>query len=112
MTSAESTLRLDVAREFSRTPGPRRKVEGPHSGEEFLDLLRDRYLAARAAGVKLVVNFDGAAGYATSFLEAAFGQLAREYEPDEVQGTLEFESEEEPDLIDEVRLYIKEARLE
>jgi hypothetical protein len=53
---------------------------------------------------------DDTAGYATSFLEAAFGGLAREYPIDEVLATLEFTSADEPYLPEEIREYIKEAR--
>lgn len=101
---------LVVAKDFSRTPGPRRRTEGKFSGEAFLDLLRTRYVAAVKAESVLTIDLDGAAGYATSFLEAAFGGLAREFDPEEVQRTLKIKSDEEPDLIEEIKSYIAEAR--
>ena len=52
----------------------------------------------------------GTAGYATSFLEAAFGGLAREYPISDVLATLEFKSDDEPYLAEEIRSYIREAR--
>jgi hypothetical protein len=103
-------IRLSVAKEFSRTPGPRRSSEGKFSGEDFLVLLRQRFDEARAQSTRLLVDLDGAAGYATSFLEAAFGGLAREEDPQTVLDTLEFKSNDEPDLIAEIRQYIQEAR--
>ena len=99
-----------VAKDFSRTPGPRRRTEGRFSGEEFLDLLKTRYVEAVGTKSVLIIDLDGAAGYATSFLEAAFGGLAREFEPEEVQRTLQIKSDEEPDLVDEIKRYITEAR--
>ena len=104
------TNRLVVARDFSRTPGPRRRTEGKFSGEEFLVLLKTRYVEAMETKSVLVIDLDGAAGYATSFLEAAFGGLAREFDPEEVQLTLKIKSDEEPDLVDEIKSYIAEAR--
>ncbi len=105
-------IRLSVAKDFSRTPGPRRAKEGKFSGEEFLTLLRQRYDEAVARKTKLLVDLDGAAGYATSFLEAAFGGLARAIPPDEVLNTIELKSDDEPDLIEEIKQYIADARLE
>lgn len=103
---------ISVAKDFSRTPGPRRAAEGPFSGEVFLkDVLKGRFEAAIKGTQKLIVDLDGAAGYATSFLEAAFGGLAREYEPELVLRTIEIKSDDEPDLVDEIREYIREARL-
>lgn len=74
-------LSLIVATEFSRTPGVRTADEsgdGNFSGEKFLAaLLYPRFVEAVQQDAVLVVNLDGTAGYATSFLEAAFGGLVR-----------------------------------
>jgi hypothetical protein len=102
---------LSVARDFSETPGPRYKHEGDFSGELFMEtLLQPRYERARAARAKLVVDLDGTEGYATSFLEQAFGGLARVFAQSEVLTTLEFISNDEPYLVDEIRRYIRDAR--
>jgi hypothetical protein len=71
-------LRIEVGKDFSRTPGGRYINDGPDSGELF----RDRFLvpALRTAierGDKLVVVLDGPRGYLSSFLEEAFGGLIR-----------------------------------
>lgn len=103
--------RIDIAREFTKTPGPRAIDEGEYSGEIFLrDFLRPKYITARNENNKLIINLDGTDGYATSFLESVFGGLAREYSPKEVLDTLEFISLEEPYLIEEIADYIREAR--
>jgi len=97
--------------QFSKLPGPRHTDEGPNSGEEF----REKYLLpafteARAAGEKLLVNLDGVRfGYPTSFLEEAFGGLARQVGIEEALDGLEFQSSEEPLLIDEITRYIRNA---
>ena len=111
MLETTTEVRLNVAKEFSRTPGPRSPDEGKYSGKEFLDtLLRKRFLQAVERGTSLHIILDGTAGYASSFLESAFGGLAREYEPAVVLRTLGFTSDEEPYLVDEIREYIEGAR--
>lgn len=100
-----------IAKQFSDTPGPRSKDEGDFSGEEFLEkLLMSSYEKSVAEGGKLLVDLDGTEGYATSFLEAAFGGLARKFPPSEVVANLVLKSEDEPYLIDEIKAYIADAR--
>jgi hypothetical protein len=70
---------IEVAKDFSRTPGGRYFSDGPHSGQMF----RDRYLvpalqAAKRSDDRVVVVLDGTRGYLSSFLEEAFGGLVRE----------------------------------
>jgi hypothetical protein len=102
---------LNIATDFTRTPGPRKRTEGVSSGQEFLeDFLRPLYLAAVAKGSVLHVDFDGAAGYPTSFLEEAFGGLSREFGKDAVLSHIEFVCNDEPYLSDEIRQYIRAAK--
>lgn len=58
---------------FSKYPGPRYIRLGDYSGEEFRESL---LLPALNKG-EVTVNFDGVYGYGSSFLEEAFGGLAR-----------------------------------
>jgi hypothetical protein len=103
---------INIARDFTDAPGPRKRSEGDHSGEEFLDiLLRPGFLAARQAHGVLHVNFDGAVGYPTSFLEEAFGGLAREFGSDEVNRILDLICTDEPYLEEQIRRYIREANV-
>ena len=102
---------LKIADEFSDVPGPRFKNEGDYSGEEFRErLLKPRFDQAEASGEKLLVDLDGGFGYATSFLEEAFGGLARQYSPETVLEVLEFKSEDEPYLSSDIVRYIREAK--
>lgn len=101
---------LSIAKEFSETPGPRSRSEGDFSGEQFLeDVLAPRFEKARADGTRLKIDLDGTEGYATSFLEAAFGGLAREFGVREVLSVLEFKSDDEPYLVQEITTYINRA---
>jgi hypothetical protein len=102
--------RLSIAKDFTETPGPRFREEGDFSGQQFLeDHLRPHFEAAIKSGDELLIDFDGAEGYATSFLEAAFGGLARDYDSDKVLKVLRFKCEDEPSLIKEVESYIRDA---
>jgi hypothetical protein len=102
---------LSVAREFTTTPGFRFRHDGPFSGEQFLEeLLLPRFVEARKNNVDLVVDLDDVEGYATSFLEASFGELARRYSPREVLETIRFKSDQEPFLVEEITLYVNEAK--
>ena len=104
-------MKMNIATEFSGVPGPRSRKEGQWSGEEFREeLLIPRFCEAEEAEEKLIIDLDGGCGYATSFLEEAFGGLARVYPPERVLKVLEFKSTEEPYLASDVREYIREAR--
>jgi hypothetical protein len=96
---------VNIASEFSVTPGPRKRSESDFSGQQFLeDLLRPRFLLARKRkkGAILHVDLDGAAGYPTSFLEEAFGGLAREFGSAKVLASLEIVCNDEPYLLDDI----------
>jgi uncharacterized protein DUF4325 len=105
-------LEINIAKEFTDTPGPRYRHQGDHSGEQFLaQLLYPRFVTARESKSVLRINLDGAVGYPTSFLEEAFGGLAREFGSDEVLRTLEFTCTDEPYLEEQIRRYIRKAKL-
>lgn len=104
---------INLAVEFSRTPGLRYRDESEFSGEEFReDVLAPAYLSAARDGETLTVYLDGTAGLATSFLEESFGGLIRQY-PDREQDIRErvvVVAVEEPYLLDEVRRFMRDAR--
>lgn len=96
--------------EFSRTPGFRKIVDGPFSGELFLrDFLQPRFQEALDHKTTLLVILDGARGYGTSFLEESFGGLSRRYGADTTRNHLEIISDDEPYLVDDIKTYIDEA---
>ena len=57
---------------------------------------------------QLTVILDGGYGYATSFLEEAFGGLAREMRNSKIKDIIII-SEEEPQLISKIQQYITDA---
>jgi hypothetical protein len=103
--------RIVVATDFCETPGPRSPDEGEFSGIEFLrSLLAPRFNEARQEKGKLFIDLDNTEGYATSFLEAAFGGLAREFDQEDILQNISLKSDDEDYLIEEIHKYIKEAR--
>jgi hypothetical protein len=109
MTTA-TRIDLNVAKDFTSTPGPRKRSEGEFSGQQFLeDVLMPKFLLADKQGCILHVNLDGAAGYPTSFLEESFGGLARRFGAKKVLSTVEIVSNDEPYLKDDIARYISEA---
>ena len=101
---------LNIAKEFSTTPGPRLRSEGESSGQAFLEeLLRPRFVSVVESGAKLVVNLDGVAGYPSSFLEQAFGGLAREFGREKVMNHLEIVCTDEPYITEQIDKYIRRA---
>jgi hypothetical protein len=105
-------MRLKIASDFATAPGPRRRSEGRHSGEQFREeLLAPQVREALKKREELTVDLDGTAGYGTSFLEEAFGGLLRidGFSIQELKSVLRLISNEEPDLLDEIEEYISDA---
>ncbi len=99
-----------IADKFSKTPGPRYIRQGDFSGELF----RDKFLMpvfddAVSKKERLLIDLDGGYGYFVSFLEESFGGLARIKGIQIVLDTLQFKSDDEPSLIEDIISYIKEA---
>lgn len=105
------TITLKV-KDFSPFPGTRKIDEGKnaHSGEQFREeWLIPKYQEAKKVKTKLLVDLDGTIGFGTSWLEEVFGGLARIYSPEEVLSIIEFKTEEEPYLEEDIKHYIKHA---
>lgn len=102
-------LEINIALDFSETPGARYKTDGDFSGEEFFEKnLEPKFLEIKDTENVLFVNLDNTAGYATSFLDEAFGGLARKYGKELVLQKINFISIEEPYLIEEIKSYMNE----
>ena len=104
---------INIISDYTSTPGGRHICEGPFSGEDFREtLLIPKFNEAKEKKQKLLINLDGGYGYATSFLEEAFGGLARIYGAKGVLDTIELVSNDEPAIIEEIIDYVKEAKIE
>lgn len=100
---------ISISKEYTTTPGARYISDGPHSGEEFRKKFLEKYFES-SSKESITINLDGTEGYGTSLLEEAFGGLARKYGSDVCIERLQFVSEEEPLLIDEIVGYINDAK--
>lgn len=106
-------INLNIAKDFSKTPGPRFIIEGDFSGELFRDsILLTMVSKAIEESKKLRVYLDGTAGYATSFLEESFGGLIRVHNIDykKIISILEIICEEDEKLVKDIYNYLKEAQ--
>lgn len=106
-----ANITIKIADEFSTKPGVREQIEGDFPGEEFLEkLLLPRFKEAIQSSVKLEVDLDDVAGYATSFLEASFGGLVREFKAKKiVVENLIIIANDDPFLEEDIRDYIDKA---
>lgn len=77
--TAVKTIRVSVAKQFTKLPGLRYIRLGSFSGEEF----RKKFLIEPLRqGNAVTVELDGVRGYGSSFLEEAFGGTVRELDLD------------------------------
>lgn len=105
------SIKISIANDFSKTPGPRYIKEGSFSAELFLrDILDEKFKEALEINKKIIFDLDGTLGYATSFLEETFGGLARKYGSEKVESIIEVNSMEEPWLIDDIKNYIEDVK--
>lgn len=103
-----SKIEINIAKEYSKTPGGRHISEGAYSGEDFRkNKLKPMFDRAVAEGKTLVVILDGGYGYSPSFLEESFGGLVRETQDVRV-ALIEIVSEEEPEQIENIKGYIND----
>ena len=107
-----NSIRITVANDFSKTPGPRYRSEGLFSGQEFReDFLLPGITKAILLDLALSVDLDLTTGYATAFLEEAFGGLVRVngVSKKKIRACLSLMSCEEPYLYDDIWGYINQA---
>ena len=102
-------ITINIATDYTKTPGGRFISEGEYSGQDFREkVLKAKFLQALENNDQLTVILDGGYGYATSFLEEAFGGLAREMRNSKIKDIIII-SEEEPQLISKIQQYITDA---
>lgn len=99
---------ITIATDFTDTPGPRYRDEGPFSGEQFRE---EMLVPALRAGDSLFLDLDETEGYGSSFLEEAFGGLVRidRFEPNDLLQRLSFKSADST-YVTQITNYIREAK--
>ncbi|MBQ8131678.1 MAG: STAS-like domain-containing protein [Bacilli bacterium] len=102
---------LKVSKVYTDCPGGRYESQGPYSGERFRDeFLIPSYEISIENKEKLIVDLDGGYGYGCGFIEETFGGMIRKgYTPKEVFKHMEFISEDELGLIDDIKKYMLDA---
>lgn len=109
------SITLAIA-EYSEYPGPRYCDQGDCSGEDFYHTkLNPTFALAILKEAKLTIILDNTAGYASSFLDEAFGNLVYDFTLQKVKENLTIISKEEPDwkamIINEVFVDWEERRI-
>ena len=99
---------INIAKDFSNAPGARHRDRGKNSGQEFREDFLEKFFTDGSSEI-VVLELDGTYGYPVSFLEEVFGGLARIYGSEAVLKRLQFISDEEPLLINEIISYISDA---
>jgi hypothetical protein len=90
-----------VISDYSMSPGPRYCYQGDDSGEDFYHkILNEQFKSALEQKSEIEVNLDGPDGYASSFLDEAFGNLVFDFGLENVQSYLKIISKEEPEWIE------------
>jgi hypothetical protein len=86
---------------YSPDPGPRYVCQGEHSGEDYYHkVLNIEFYTALESEKILKVLLDGTSGYASSFLDEAFGNLVYDFTLDKVKRNITIISKEEPEWKD------------
>ncbi len=96
---------INIANDFSKFPGGRRKADGPYSGEEFRDTL---LIPALKDYDYVEVQLDGVVGYPASFLEEAFGGAVTVL-GNSIQKKLSFKVSDDPYVVAEINTYMQRA---
>lgn len=94
---------------FVQYPGARYRVHGPDSGEYFRDDVLMSWIGTHGCGI--IINFNGAPGYPSIFLEEVFGGAVREGIPPKtlfriIDGSI---FDDCLDVKEEILRYIKDA---
>lgn len=92
--------------DYTRTPGGRFRSDGKGNGQEF----REDFIEPIWKDYdKIIINFKGASGYPSSFLEEVFGGLVRKFGLEEIQSKLVYDYPEDTFVQNEIKDYIERA---
>jgi len=101
---------IKISKDFCEYPGVRLAKVSDHSAEEFYStLLKPMFAEVLGSVGKLIVDLDGTAGLAASFLDGAFGSLTLEFGINKVLARLRIVTIEEPFLYGDIVEYIYDS---
>lgn len=103
------TVKIKVSTDYTKTPGFRHKSQGEFSGEDFREKFLEEYFIDPNDDRVIEIDLDGGLGYATSFLEEAFGGLARKFPNSNCIDRIKIISTEEPYLVEDIMSYIRDS---
>ena len=103
-------IQYSISKEYSDTLGARYVKQSMFSGEHFREtVLIPLYNQAKRENTKLFLDLDDTYGYPPSFLEEAFGGLARAFPAENTLLYLELKSDDQPSVIEDIIQDIKTA---
>ncbi|NHM08318.1 STAS-like domain-containing protein [Flavobacterium sp. CYK-4] len=87
--------------DFTEYPDVRYIEQDVDSGEQYYyEVIKPNFAKALSENKVLVVDLDNTAGYASSFLDEAFGNLVYDFDFDKIRPHLKIISTQEPDWIE------------
>ena len=87
--------------DYTEYPGPRYQYQGKYSGEDFyFRIIKPAFELAIGDNSRLLIDLDGTAGYASSFIDEAIGNLVYDFDFSEIETRLDIISIREPDWRD------------
>ena len=90
-------MTISILNDFSEYPGLRHCTISEKSGEEFYHLiLNTAFYKAFIENKELIVDLDNTGGFASSFLDEAFGNLVYDFTLNEVKKRIQIISTQEP----------------
>jgi hypothetical protein len=102
-------IRIKVKDDFTEYPGTRFRKHSDNSAEQFYEEhLNPKFQQAKDGGTFLIVDLDGCAGFASSFLDQAFGSLAHKHGLEEVENRMLITSNECPSYIKDIMESMRE----
>lgn len=106
-------IKIKISEDFSAIPGGRYIHEGEYSGEEFRQsILLPKYEETEKNDDMLEIDFDGCFGFATSFLEEAFGGMVRECKKIGILDRIIMISCDDETIPETITDYVREAEKE
>lgn len=90
-------ISISIAKDYSEYPGLRHCTVSDFSGEDFYHkILNQAFKEAFSKKEKISIILDGTTGYASSFLDEAFGNLVYDFTLENVKRYVDIISNEEP----------------
>ncbi len=105
--SDSNIVKYEFIDKYTKFPGGRFERLGPYSGENFREkVLREIF----KSGKSIKIDATGVVtSFSPSFLDEAFGTLAKEYGLEKFTNTVSLLSDDNPSLSDKMMYYVKRA---